>query len=113
MGADAPVWLRHAEGRATLAVHVQPGAKKSGVVGEHGDALKIRLAAPPVDGKANAALIEFLADRLGVAKSTVVLKSGQASRRKVVEVVASEAFVREQLLGDRSTSPGCASCRSI
>ena len=86
MGADAPVWLRRAEGRATLAVHVQPGAKKSGVVGEHGDALKIRLAAPPVDGKANAALIEFLATRLGIARAQVTLKSGQTSRRKVLEI---------------------------
>ena len=86
MGADAPVWLRRAEGRATLAVHVQPGAKKSGVVGEHGDALKIRLAAPPVDGKANAALLEFIADALGLPKAAVKLKSGHTSRRKVVEV---------------------------
>ena len=91
MGADAPVWLRHAEGRATLAVHVQPGAKKSGVVGEHGDALKIRLAAPPVDGKANAALIEFLATRLGIARAQVTLKSGQSSRRKVLEIDGAPA----------------------
>ena len=106
-------WLQVRREGLSLTLHIQPGAKKTEVAGPHGDALKIRLAAPPVDGKANAALIEFLADRLGVAKSTVVLKSGHASRRKVVEVVASEAFVREQLLGDRSTSPGCASCRPI
>ena len=106
-------WLQVRREGLSLTLHIQPGAKKTEVAGPHGDALKIRLAAPPVDGKANAALIEFLADRLGVAKSTVVLKSGQASRRKVVEVVASEAFVREQLRGDRSTSPGCASCRPI
>ena len=80
-------WLRvAADGRLTLTLHIQPGAKKTEVAGEHGDALKIRLAAPPVDGKANAALLEFIADRLGVAKSAVTLKSGQASRRKVVEV---------------------------
>ena len=91
MGADAPVWLRRAEGRATLAVHVQPGAKKSSVVGEHGDALKIRLAAPPVDGKANAALIEFLATRLGIARAQVTLKSGQTSRRKVLEIDGAPA----------------------
>ncbi len=98
MGADAPVWLRHAEGRATLAVHVQPGAKKSGVVGEHGDALKIRLAAPPVDGKANAALIEFLATRLGIARAQVTLKSGQTSRRKVLEIERAPADLVARLL---------------
>lgn len=105
-------WLQVRREVLSLTLHIQPGARKTEVAGLHGDALKIRLAAPPVDGKANAALIEFLADRLGMAKSTVVLKSGQTSRRKVIEVVASEAFVREELLGDRSISPGCASCRS-
>ena len=81
-----PVWLKRSGERLTLTLHIQPGAKKTEVAGEHGDALKIRLAAPPVDGKANAALLEFIAEKLGVAKSAVSLKSGQASRRKVVEV---------------------------
>ncbi len=80
-------WLRvAADGRLTLTLHIQPGAKKTEVAGEHGDALKIRLAAPPVDGKANAALLAFIAERLGVSRSAVTLKSGQTSRRKVVEV---------------------------
>ncbi len=80
-------WLRVAvDGRLTLTLHIQPGAKKTEVAGEHGDALKIRLAAPPVDGKANAALLAFIAERLGVSKNAVTLKSGQTSRRKVVEV---------------------------
>ena len=69
-----------------LTLHIQPGAKKTEVTGEHGDALKIRLAAPPVDGKANDALLRFLADRLGLARQQVILKSGQTSRRKIVEV---------------------------
>lgn len=81
-------WLRVGDGRITLTLHIQPGAKKTEVAGLYGDALKIRLAAPPVDGKANAALIEFVAERLGVAKSTVSLKTGQTSRRKVLEVIA-------------------------
>ncbi len=85
-------WLRVAvDGRLTLTLHIQPGAKKTEVAGEHGDALKIRLAAPPVDGKANAALLSFIAERLGVAKSAVTLKSGQTSRRKVVEVEGAPA----------------------
>ncbi|MCK6406193.1 MAG: DUF167 domain-containing protein [Rhodocyclaceae bacterium] len=74
----------------TLTLHIQPGARKTEVAGEHGDALKIRLAAPPVDGKANTALLEFVAERLGVAKSAVTLKSGQTSRRKVVEVSGAD-----------------------
>lgn len=81
-----PLWLKKSGDALTLTLHIQPGAKKTEVAGEYGDALKIRLAAPPVDGKANAALLEFISDRLRVAKSAVTLKSGQTSRRKVVEV---------------------------
>ena len=85
-------WFRVAvDGRITLTLHIQPGAKKTAVVGRHGDALKIRLAAPPVDGKANAALLEFIAEKLGVAKGAVTLKSGQTSRRKVVEIAGAAA----------------------
>ncbi len=93
-----PEWLRVGDGRVTLTLHIQPGAKKTEVAGLYGDALKIRLAAPPVDGKANAALIEFVADRLGVAKSTVSLKSGQTSRHKVLEVSAVTANEIQHLL---------------
>jgi uncharacterized protein (TIGR00251 family) len=91
-------WLRDGDGKITLTLHIQPGAKKTEVAGLYGDALKIRLAAPPVDGKANAALIEFVANRLGVAKSTVSLKSGQTSRRKVLEVTAVSAGDAQRLL---------------
>lgn len=78
-------WLRQAaDGEVTLTLHIQPGAKKSEIAGLYGDALKIRLAAPPVDGKANAALQAFIADKLGVPRADVSLKSGQTSRRKVL-----------------------------
>ncbi len=81
------LWYRvGADGCVTLTLHIQPGARKTELAGLHGDALKIRLAAPPVDGKANAALIDFIADRLEIARSAVRLKSGQSSRRKVLEV---------------------------
>jgi len=81
------LWYRMgADGCVTLTLHIQPGARKTELAGLHGDALKIRLAAPPVDGKANAALIDFIADRLEIARSAVRLKSGQSSRRKVLEV---------------------------
>ena len=80
-------WYRvAADGRITLTLHIQPGAKKTEVAGQHGDALKIRLAAPPVDGKANEALVKFIAETLGIARSEVSIKSGHTSRRKVVEI---------------------------
>ena len=92
-------WLREGDGRLTLTLHIQPGAKKTEVAGLYGDALKIRLAAPPVDGKANAALIEFVAARLGLARSAVSLKSGQTSRRKVLAVIDAPADTAYRLLG--------------
>jgi len=90
-------WLREGDGRVTLTLHIQPGAKKTEVSGLYGDALKIRLAAPPVDGKANAALIAFVAERLGLAKALVRLKSGQTSRRKVLEISGTVPDLRRRL----------------
>ncbi len=90
-------WLRLSGERLTLTLHIQPGAKKTEVAGIHGDALKIRLAAPPVDGKANAALLAFVADLLGLPKQAVSLKSGQSSRRKVVEVLGAPADTVQRL----------------
>jgi len=79
-------WLRSAAADVVVTLHIQPGAKKSEVAGPHGDALKIRLAAPPVDGKANECLIAFLAEQFGVAKSRVELISGVSSRTKRVRL---------------------------
>ena len=90
-------WYRvAADGRITLTLHIQPGAKKTEFAGLYGDALKIRLAAPPVDGKANEALVRFIAEALNLPKSAVNLKSGQTSRRKVLEVqgATTEAVAR-------------------
>jgi len=72
--------------RLVLELHVQPGASRTEVAGLHGDRLKVRLAAPASDGRANAALIEFLSRELGVAKRSVSIASGAASRRKRVVV---------------------------
>ena len=69
-----------------LRLHVQPAARKSEIVGRHGDALKVRVAAPAVDNKANAALIELLSTSLGVPRSAVVIRHGATARRKVIEV---------------------------
>lgn len=72
-----------------IKVHAQPGAKRTEVAGLHGDCIKVRLASPPVDGKANACLIEFLARRLGVKRRQVSIKHGLSARRKTVFVAAS------------------------
>jgi uncharacterized protein (TIGR00251 family) len=77
-----------------INIYVQPRASKTTVAGMHDGCVKVRLAAPPVDGAANAALIEFVAERLRLAKSRVRIVSGQTSRRKVVEV---EGVTGEQL----------------
>jgi hypothetical protein len=69
-----------------LTLHVQPGAKRTEVAGQHGDALKVRLAAPPVDGKANGELLRYLADAFGVPLRNVKLVRGESSRQKVVRI---------------------------
>jgi uncharacterized protein (TIGR00251 family) len=93
-----PVWLRRAaDGSVTLTLHIQPGAKQTGFVGPHGEAMKIRLAAPPVDGKANAALCAFLAAFCGVPKAAVELLSGDTSRAKRVRITAPSAPALERL----------------
>jgi uncharacterized protein (TIGR00251 family) len=71
-----------------LTLHVQPGAKHTEVAGLHGDALKIRLAAPAIEGKANAALLRFLSEAFGVPQRAVTLVRGETSRRKTVKITA-------------------------
>jgi len=91
-------WLnRAADGSVILTLHIQPGAKKTEITGLHGEALKIRLAAPPVDGKANTALIAFLAKACGVSKSSVELVSGDTSRAKRVRVSGADPATVEAL----------------
>jgi len=72
--------------RLTLTVHVQPNAKSATAVGRHGDALKIRIAAPAVDGKANAALIDFLHRWFNLPAVNITIRRGAHSRRKIVEI---------------------------
>lgn len=79
-------WLLESPGHLVLTVHVQPGARRTEVVGTHGDVLKIKLAAQAVDGMANAALIEFLATGFGVPKRQVELVTGATSRWKRVHI---------------------------
>lgn len=78
--------MRDSPGGVTFAVKVHPRAKKNAITGEVGDALKVSLIAPPVDGKANAACIEFFAKLLKVPRASVSIASGETSRSKVVRV---------------------------
>lgn len=86
MNAAAAPWRRERGSALVLALHVQPGAKRTEVAGLHGDALKIRLAAPAVDGKANAELLRFVAATFGVPRTRVALLHGETSRRKTVRI---------------------------
>ena len=74
-----------------LAIHATPGARRTEAAGAHGDALRVRLGAPPVDGKANAALIEWAARAFGVPKARVELLHGAAGRQKVLAVAFDSA----------------------
>jgi uncharacterized protein (TIGR00251 family) len=69
-----------------LSLRVQPKASRNEVVGAHGEQIRLRLTAPPVEGAANEALVRFLAEQLGVGRSSVRIVAGHASRSKVVEV---------------------------
>ena len=83
---------------ATFAVKVHPRAKNNAITGEVGDALKVALTAPPVDGKANEACIEFFAKLLKVPRSSITIAAGLTSRNKVVRVRGLKAeTVRERM----------------
>jgi uncharacterized protein len=93
------VTIQNPPGAVTFAVKVHPRAKKNAITGEVGDALKVALTAPPVDGKANAACIEFFAKLLNVPRSSVTIASGQSSRNKVIRVSGVTAQQIRDLLG--------------
>ena len=78
--------FKESNGAVTFAVKVIPRASKNQIVGIEGEAIKIRLNAPPVEGKANDALIEFLADVLNIARGQIEIVTGQTARRKIVRV---------------------------
>jgi len=79
-------------------IHVQPAAGRTAVVGRHGDALKVRIAAPPVDGRANAAASELLADTFGVKAAQVELTGGETSRTKRFRIKGLDAEDAEKYL---------------
>jgi uncharacterized protein (TIGR00251 family) len=91
---------------ATFNVKVHPRAKRNAITGEVGDALKLSLTAPPVEGKANAACIEFFAELLNLPRSSITIAAGQAGRSKVVRVSglsAAEVEARLRAALDRSS----------
>jgi len=79
-------WISQSDNGVIITVHAVPRAAKDAVQGLHGNALKIRLHAPPVDGKANETLISFLSKMLNVPKSNIKLQSGVNQRRKIVAI---------------------------
>ena len=85
----------------TIIVHVQPRAKKTEIVGWHGDALKIRVSSPPVEGAAIAELVRYLADRLNLSKVAVRIQSGLSARRKRISIDGLSREVALARLTDR------------
>ena len=77
-----PVWLHPRSGGVAIEVHAQPGARRTAVIGEHGGRLKIAVNAPPLDGRANEALIELLSRELDLPRHAVALETGGTSRAK-------------------------------
>ena len=96
---DTPPWARHTDQGWMLTIRAQPGASRSEVSGPYGEALRIRLAAPANDGKANAELVRFLAEALGVGRAAVTLVRGHTGRDKVVAVADPDADVDVTTLG--------------
>ncbi|HET6840144.1 MAG TPA: DUF167 domain-containing protein [Candidatus Angelobacter sp.] len=84
----------------SFAVKVHPGARKNAVTGTVGDALKLSLTAPPVEGKANQAVVEFFADFFQISRSSVTITSGETSRLKIVRITGITAEqLRQKLAG--------------
>ena len=96
--------VHESAGAITFAVRVHPRAKKTSITGELGDALKLAITAPPVEGKANEACIEFFAKLLKVPRSSVTIAAGQTSRNKVIRIVGLTAEEVKTRLNLGSTS---------
>ena len=97
-----PDWYRLKDDCLIVTLHVQPGAKRTEIMGLHGDALKIRVAAAAVEGQANTRLLEFLRQAFEVPASRIILKQGEHARRKVVEIRGSQISPESLLAGPGS-----------
>jgi uncharacterized protein (TIGR00251 family) len=96
--------LTEVRGGVRLAVHIHPGAKRNAVVGVHGDALKIAVAAPPVDGKANDAIGGLIADLFDIPSRAVAVVAGHSSRRKIVQIEGVSLPEAQRCLASRLAS---------
>lgn len=92
-------WLRAVEGGVEIVLHIQPGAAHCEISGLHGNALKIRVAARAVEGAANGALLDFLAQCLGLQRRAVRILRGEKSRRKAVWAAISPDEAERRLMG--------------
>jgi uncharacterized protein (TIGR00251 family) len=86
-------------GGVQLQLHVQPGASRTGIAGLHGDALKVRVAAPPAEGRANKELLDYLAEVLGVPRARIAVVKGETGRRKTLIVQGIELQEARRRLG--------------
>ena len=92
--------IKESADAVAFAVKVHPRAKKNAITGEIGDALKLSLTTPPVEGRANEACVEFFAKLLKVPRSSVTIASGQSSRNKVIRIAGvMAAYIRDRLQG--------------
>lgn len=92
-------WVEEKNGTIFLYIHVQPRASKNEIVGVHGDALKVRLTSPPVEGAANSLLVKFIAKSLGIPRSSVKIVSGEKSRHKMLRISEITQENIENILG--------------
>lgn len=98
MSDNAKTWYRRDGESIILTLHVQPGAKRTEVAGIHDGALKIKIGAAPVEGQANARLVEFLKKAFDVPASRVIIRQGTSGRRKVVEIQGSSRDAEDLLV---------------
>lgn len=103
--------LRAGPDGITFSVRVQPRAKKNAIAGELGDALKLSLTAPPIEGRANEACIEFFANLLKVSRSSVTIASGESSRRKIIRVMGLSLEELQRRLYSEVAIPAVARSR--
>jgi len=94
--SDGALRVERAPGGVRVTVRVQPRASVTEIAGMYGDAVRVRLTAPPVDGAANAALVSFLAETFRIPRRAITIVSGASSRTKIVELAGiTEDHVRQ------------------